>query len=70
MCLDSRSINKMTVGYKFLILIMDDMLDELSGAVVFSKIDMRGDYHQIIIRLGDRWKTTFKTRDDHSKIQQ
>ena len=46
------------------------MLDELSGAIVFSKIDLRGGYHHIKIRLREGWKTAFKTRDDHSKIQQ
>ena len=48
----------------------DDMFDQLSGVVVYSKIDLRDGYHQIRISLGDGWKIAFKTIDDHSKLQQ
>jgi len=45
MCIDCKSINNITVKYRHLIPRLDDWLDELYGACVFSKIDLKSEYH-------------------------
>jgi hypothetical protein len=61
MCVDYRSLNDVTIQNKYPLPSIEDLFDQMRGARVFSKIDLRSGYHQMKIRPSDIPKTVFST---------
>ena len=65
LCVDYRQLNKITIKNKYPLPRIDDLMDQLHSAAVFSKIDLRSGYHQIRVKSDDVQKTAFQSRYGH-----
>ena len=64
-CIDYRQLNRVTIRNQYPLLRIDELFDQLQGSRVYSKIDLRSGYHQLMVQESDVPKTAFKTRYGH-----
>lgn len=69
MCVDYRALNAVTVKDRFPLLTVDELLDELGKARIFTKLDSTSEFHQIRLHPQDIAKTAFRTHDSHYEYQ-
>ena len=62
---DYRGLNKLTIGDRYALTLIPNLLERLSGRKYFTKLDLCGAYNLVQIRPGDEWKTAFRTRYGH-----
>jgi len=68
LCINYRQLNQVTLKNKYPLPRVDDLLDQLRGALIFSKIDLKSWYHQVRVREEDVQKIAFRTRYGHNEF--
>jgi hypothetical protein len=65
LCVDYRGLNAVTVKNRYSLSLISEIIDRVQGAYYFSKIDLKDAYYRLRIKVGDEWKTAFRTRYSH-----
>ena len=65
LCVDYRGLNAITVKNRYPLPLITEIMDRVTGAQYFSKIDLKDAYYRLRIKAGDEWKTAFRTRYGH-----
>lgn len=69
LCVDYRGLNNITIKNRYPLPLVGEIMDRLSGATIYTQLDLRDAYHRLRIRKGDEWKTAFRTRYGHFEYQ-
>jgi hypothetical protein len=64
---DYRSLNKITIKNRYILFLIGELIDRLSDAVIYIKLNIKDIYYKIRIRFSDKWKITFRTRYEYYK---
>jgi hypothetical protein len=65
LCVDYRALNSVTIKDRYPLPLIDNLIDQLRGATIYTALDLKGAYNLVRIKQGDEWKTAFRTRYGH-----